>query len=97
MKKRKKEVKETAFRMSLDDAIELVLFIIFLSAVLGAVFKEKFVYVMFGIIIVAVIIEMIRYRKDKKIMNNKLDKRIIEFKEDKAKKIMIERIKKTAK
>ncbi len=70
-------------RMRMYDAIELLLFIIFLAAVLGAFFRERFVYIIFAAIIICVWLEMRRQKKEKNSMEKKVEKRIRELKKEK--------------
>ena len=59
--------------MPVNEALELILFIIFLAAVLGAIFREKFVYVVFALIVLLMLYEGHQRRKEKKLIEKKFD------------------------
>jgi uncharacterized membrane protein YfcA len=68
MEEIKKEEREgiTFLSMSIDDAIEIILFTFFLAATLGAVFRQKFIYVIFAAIVIFAWIEMFHRRSSKR-------------------------------
>lgn len=83
----KKEVEggSTFLRVPIDDAVEIILFVMFLAAVLGAVFKERFLYLIFAAIVIFILIELRRFRKEKMEIEKKVDKEIEEYERKKAK------------
>lgn len=67
MEEIKKEEKEgiTFLSMSIDDAIEILLFTVFLAATLGSVFRQNFIYVVFFVIVIFAWFEMFCRRSRK--------------------------------
>ncbi|MFO8015644.1 MAG: hypothetical protein R6U32_00925 [Candidatus Woesearchaeota archaeon] len=69
--------------MPLHEALELILFIMFLAGALGVIFREKFLYVVFGFIVLLILFESYDRQKERRKLEKKLDETIIE-KKDKA-------------
>lgn len=67
-------------KISIHDAIELGLFIAFLAAVLGTIFREKFIYLIFAAIILFAGIELRRYNQERKKAELKFDNAIEDWK-----------------
>ncbi|MFC1732982.1 hypothetical protein ACFL6I_21995 [candidate division KSB1 bacterium] len=63
--------------MPVDDALEIILFIMFLAAALGAIFREKFVYVVFVMILILIVYESLRRGKENRALEKKLDDLIL--------------------
>ncbi|PIN85903.1 hypothetical protein COV19_07470 [Candidatus Woesearchaeota archaeon CG10_big_fil_rev_8_21_14_0_10_44_13] len=60
-------------KMPVADAIELLLFIMFLAAALGAIFRQRFLYIIFGLIIVLMLAEGYRRKREKEKLEKKID------------------------
>lgn len=59
------------------DAAELVLFIVFLAAALGAIFRERFLYVVFGMIVALILAEGYRRKKEKDVLEDRIDNALL--------------------
>jgi Ca2+/Na+ antiporter len=66
-------------RMPLEDAIEIILFTIFLAAFLGFIFHEKFLYIVFILIVVLFLYEVYHYEKKKKKLIKSMEAKLDEL------------------
>jgi len=63
--------------MPINEALEILLFLMILAAILGAVFRERFVYVVFVMIILLLIYEGRQRRKEKNEIEKKFDEALM--------------------
>ncbi|MCX8147249.1 MAG: hypothetical protein N3D84_02170 [Candidatus Woesearchaeota archaeon] len=90
-KKEKEDIKEedvkaieniegvSFLRMPLEDAVEMLLFTIFLAAFLGFIFKENFLYLVFILIAALFLYEVYNYTKKKKKLIKNMEAKLDEL------------------
>ena len=75
---KEKHDETTIMGMPATDALEILLFVVFLAGVLGSIFRERFVYVVFGMIIVLLIYESYQRKKERAVLEKKFDEVMLE-------------------
>lgn len=62
------------FGMPVTEAFELLLFIVFLAAALGAIFRERFLFVVLGLLVIMMLIECHKRSREGRHVEKKIDR-----------------------
>lgn len=60
--------------MPVTEAFELLLFIVFLAAALGAIFRERFLFVVLGLLAIMMLVEVHKRSREGRHVEKKIDR-----------------------